>query len=221
MGESPFHEDVTRRFGLVPNFFMSTKDAPMVVEKLWEFAKAAYLDSPVPTLFKERLFVFLSRYCPVRYCIIRHCGFLLGYGHASGDPAIAAQTIEEVIDLLRRPSPWRRQLEPIYDALAALDRPIAWPAPNTEMEDRIFTVTAVVFVEPTQSDRAREVLRHALGGERYEYLLALLAFIRSAHFWTVVHPGLEIEDDVRELMSTHKELAFLLLQDPDASAATR
>jgi len=31
----------------------------------------------------------------------------------------------------------------------------------------------------------------------------------------VVHPDLEIEDDVRELMSTHKELASLLLQDPD------
>jgi hypothetical protein len=47
------------------------------------------------------------------------------------------------------------------------------------------------------------------------YLLALLVFIRAAHFWTVVHPGLEIEDDVRELMSAHKELAYLLLQDPD------
>jgi hypothetical protein len=31
----------------------------------------------------------------------------------------------------------------------------------------------------------------------------------------MVHPGLKIEDDVRELMSSHKELAYLLLQDPD------
>jgi hypothetical protein len=34
-------------------------------------------------------------------------------------------------------------------------------------------------------------------------------------YWTMVHPGLEIEDDVRDLMSSHKELAYLLLQDPD------
>ena len=40
-----------------------------------------------------------------------------------------------------------------------------------------------------------------------EYLLALLAFIRTAQYWTTVHPGLEIENDVRELMSSHKELA--------------
>ena len=45
--------------------------------------------------------------------------------------------------------------------------------------------------------------------------MTLLAFIRAAHFWTVVHPGLEIEDDMRTLMSEEKERATLLLQDPD------
>ena len=80
-----FHSDVTRRFGLIPNFFMSAPDAPEIVEKLWDFAKSAYLDNPIPSLFKERLFVFLSRFCPVRYCIVRHCGFLVGYGQSSGD----------------------------------------------------------------------------------------------------------------------------------------
>jgi hypothetical protein len=51
-------------------------------------------------------------------------------------------------------------------------------------------------------------------GQALEYLLALLAFIRTAHYWTVVHPGLKIEDDVRALLSENKELASLLLQDP-------
>ena len=41
----PFHREVTRRFGLIPNFFMSTPDAPEIVERLWDFAKSAYLDS--------------------------------------------------------------------------------------------------------------------------------------------------------------------------------
>jgi hypothetical protein len=72
----------------------------------------------------------------------------------------------------------------------------------------------LIFVEPVQSERARQALRRTLGGRRVEYLLALLAFIRAAHYWTVVHPGLEIEDDVRELMSKHKKLASLLRKTP-------
>ena len=88
--QSSFHAQVAKRFRLVPNFFVSTPDAPEIIERLWGFAAAAYLDNPIPTLFKERLFVFLSRFCPVRYCIVRHCGFLVGYGHAAGDPAAGA-----------------------------------------------------------------------------------------------------------------------------------
>ena len=42
---------------------MSARDAPEIVEKLWDFAKSAYLDNPMPALFKERVFVFLSRFC--------------------------------------------------------------------------------------------------------------------------------------------------------------
>ena len=128
---------------------------------------------------------------------------------------VAPQTIEQALKLLKAPPPWRRQLEPIYQGLAAVKGPIDWPAPDSEIEDWMFAACALIFVEPTQSERARQVLRGTLGAKRVEYLLALLAFIRAAHFWTVVHPGLEIEDDVRELMSTHKELASLLLQDPD------
>ena len=97
----PFHQEVARRFGLVPNFFVSAPDAPEIVEKLWVFAKSGYLDNPIPSLFKERLFVFLSRFCPVRYCIIRHCGFLVGYGHSSGDPAAGAQTIDQAVQPLK------------------------------------------------------------------------------------------------------------------------
>jgi len=58
---------VASRFGLVPNFFSSAPDAPEIIERLWVFAKAGYLDNPIPSLFKKRLFVYLSRFCEVRY----------------------------------------------------------------------------------------------------------------------------------------------------------
>jgi hypothetical protein len=211
-----FYQEVTCRFGIVPNFFMSAPNAPEIVEKLWDFARAAYLDNPMPSLFKERLFVYLSRFCPVRYCIIRHCGFLLGQGNSSGDPGAPRQDVADVIHLLRTPSPWRRKLEPVYEKLAKASKPVGWPDAGSDMEDCIFTAAAVVFVEPSRSEQPLLLLREALGGRRFEYFVAFLAFIRTAHYWTATHPGLEIEDDVRELMTAHPDLASLLLQDPDA-----
>ena len=211
----PLHREVSQRFGLVPNFFLSTPDAPEIVEKLWDFAKSAYLDNPIPALYKERLFVFLSRFCQVRYCIARHLGFLVGYGHASGDALAARQTIEQAVKLLKMPPPWRRPLEPIYEHLEAFRSVIDWPDPESDAEDWMFAMSALIFVEPTKSERALQVLRQALGAKRLEYLLALLAFIRTAHYWTMVHPALEIEQDVRELMALHEELASLLLQGSD------
>jgi hypothetical protein len=62
-----FRQEVADRFGVLPNFFCSADAAPGLVEELWKFAKSAYLDSPLPSLFKERLFVHLSRFCEIRY----------------------------------------------------------------------------------------------------------------------------------------------------------
>jgi hypothetical protein len=126
-----------------------------------------------------------------------------------------AQTIEQVIKLLQTPPPWRRDLEPIYRSLEAMNGPVDWPAPDSEIEDHLFAVCALIFVNPTHSERALKVLRYALGGKRSEYVLALLAFIRTAHFWTEVHPEIEMEDDVIKLAIENKLLADLLSREPD------
>lgn len=137
---------------------------------------------------------------------MRHCGFLLGYGH-SGDPAAEVQTIEQVLKLLKTPPPWRRELEPICSGLEAMSKPVDWPTPDTEIKDQLFAVCAMIFVTPSNSARLLAALRRALGGKRCEYVLALLAFIRTAHFWTLVHPAIKLEDDVKKFMDEHQEFA--------------
>src|ERR1700692_82626 len=96
---------VNERFGVLPNFFRLSPETPEITEKLWGFAKAAYLDNPLPSVFKERLFVYLSRFCAVRYCIARRTGFLIGLGRPAGDKEARAQSVEEIVKLLRRPFP--------------------------------------------------------------------------------------------------------------------
>src|SRR5215472_3775749 len=103
-------ERVRRRFGVVPNFFRLSPEAPEITEKLWGFAETAYLDNPLPSLFKERLFVRLSRFCSIRYCVARHVGFLIGLGHAAGDAQVRSLPVEDIVQLLQRKLPSGREL---------------------------------------------------------------------------------------------------------------
>jgi signal transduction histidine kinase len=214
---SAFQQAVFNRFGLVPNFFQSAPDAPELVQRLWDLARELYLDKPIPSLFKERLFVYLSRFCEVRYCIVRHCGFLIGHGHSAGDPLVQVQTVAQAMKLLKTPTPWQRDLNAVLLPLEARSTRLDWPEPETDLEDCLFAAATVVFVEPLRSDRERAALRNALGGQRFEHLMGLLTFIRAAHYWTKIHPDLGFEEDVRQMLDQQEELARLLLDDPEAA----
>ena len=106
-----FNAEVRERFGVLPNFFCTAPSAPGLIEKMWSFAKSGYLDNPLPSLFKERLFVHLSRFCGTRYCIVRHVGFLIGEGRPAGDASVLPHTVEQVLTLLKRPVPDAEKLE--------------------------------------------------------------------------------------------------------------
>jgi two-component sensor histidine kinase len=213
LAQAAFEREVASRFGLVPNFFRSAPAAPFVVHELWRFAKAAYLDTPIPTLFKERLFVYLSQFCEVRYCVTRHCGFLLGLGHSAGDPGAQAMTVSQVVRLLRRPVPTESIIGETLSRMEAIAKPIDWPAAETSHDEDLFTVATALFLQPAGAARAKQALRHALGDEKFELMIGLLTFIRSAHYWTLMHPDLDLEDDLNALLSQHEELAQLLCAD--------
>jgi two-component sensor histidine kinase len=206
----------TRVLGSFRIFFALLQTPPYVVREFWAFAKSAYLDAPVPTLFKERLFVYLSRFCEVRYCITRHCGFLLGLGRAAGDPDAQAMTISQVSRLLRRSAPTEESIAAALARLEIVAEPINWPSPETSHDEDLLTAATVLFLQPARAVRAKEALRIALGGEKFELLVGFLTFIRSAHYWTLMHPELALEDDVKELLREHEELAQMLLLDTEA-----
>src|SRR5580704_14421284 len=126
--QSELEIEVRKRFGVLPNFFRLSPEVPQITENLWRFAQAAYLDNPIPSLFKERLFVYLSRFCEARYCITRHCGFLLGLGRASGDPDAPAMTVSQVVRLLQRPVPTDEKTSAAWARLEAVAAPIDWPS---------------------------------------------------------------------------------------------
>jgi PAS domain S-box-containing protein len=205
---------VAARFGVLPNFFRLTTDDPKITENLWGFAQFAYLDNPLPSLLKERLFVYLSLFCEVRYCIARHLGFLVGLGRPAGDPECLPQSVDEVLPLLRVDLPFKSDLDPHLALCEGLGRGSFPLEPDSAQERAIFACAAHVFLRTSDASRALHALKCVFDGKTLEYTKLLLAFIRTAHYWTEIHPELVLEDDLNQLLATHEAIAAYVLADP-------
>jgi signal transduction histidine kinase len=216
---SSLQAEVEDRFGVLPNFFCLGGDAPEITKNLWGFAQFGYLDNPLPSLFKERLFVYLSRFCIVRYCIARHVGFLVGLGRPAGDRSSLPETVEQAVRLIRRPLPRGDALESHLTVLEADAALVCPPESGSAVEEAVFACAAHVFLQTPQAVRCLGVLRKAFTGRLFQHLMVFLAFVRTAHYWTRVHPELGLEDDVKQLFTTHEALAECVLNDPEAPAS--
>ena len=151
-------------------------------------------------MFKERLFVHLSRFCEIRYCIVRHVGFLIGQGRPAGDTEAAPETVEQVIEMLRRPLPEGPALASILERLEQVSLDGRLPEPRTQCETDLFDALTIMFLSPRAAARARAAVRAAVGDATFEVLVAYLAFIRTAHYWTEMHPELTSKPDMDEIL---------------------
>jgi PAS domain S-box-containing protein len=212
---------VSDRFGVLPNFFQLCHETPEVTEKLWGFAEAAYLDNPLPSVFKERLFVNLSRFCAVRYCVARHVGFLIGLGRPSGDKAARTESVADVVKLLKRRLPRGLELAARLSLCSTWTAPLAEvPTADTPGEDAIFAFSSHVFLQTADAPSCLDALERLLGAVRLQYLLLFLSFVRASHYWTKVHPEIQFEDDIKRLLATHEVLASCIIDDPESDKNT-
>jgi hypothetical protein len=207
--------EVAERFGVLPSFFRLAPDVPEMGPALFSFAKFAYLDAPLPSLFKERLFVHLSRFCQVRYCLARHFCFLVGLGHPSGDASCEPMTPDQAITILKRSFMPHTQSERHLAFLRNTPGPLPETiTPDSDIETALFAVSTALFMDPAKSRAYLPALRRLLGPPRYEYLLVFIGFVRMAHYWTQVHPELSEEEDLTDLIQRLEEIAWGLAWDP-------
>lgn len=170
----------------------------------------------MPSVFKERLFVHLSRFCEIRYCIVRHVGFLIGQGRPAGDADAGSETVEQVIEMLRRPLREGPALTQVLERLERVSLDGRLPEPRTECETDLFDALTIMFLSPRDAAHARAAVRAAVGDATFELLVAYLAFIRTAHYWTEMHPELTYEPDMADILRSNGELADLLLDTSEA-----
>lgn len=207
--------EIRQRMGVCPSFFKLATPEPTIARALFDLAKIAYLDSPLPAVFKEKLFTSLSRFCAVQYCVARHMAFLLGRGYIAGDSEALALPVEEVAALLDEPLPDMAELSHLLAELEVQPALEAWPAFESRLGKLVRVACAMVFLEPERSARWCQALRQLFGPKRYEQLVLFLAFVRTAHFWTEVHPELALEGDVEMLLEEHETLADSIRNSAD------
>ena len=156
----------------------------------WGFTPDAYFDNPLPPLFKERLFVHLSRYCDTPYQALRYLAALIEQRRQAIDaPAVA---VEAAIELLQRPAPSPQQLD---DAIGQLQcggvTGDGWRVAKSSKETAVFACAAAAFLAPSQSQPIWQALRAGLGEPAFAALSAFLTFVRAAHFFCISHADSE------------------------------
>jgi signal transduction histidine kinase/ActR/RegA family two-component response regulator len=211
--KAQFEQEIADRLGLVPNLFLSAPAAPEVLQRFWIECCSAYLDNALPSLFKERLFVYLSRFCSARYFVIRHAGYLLGgtHGHAAGDAGAMPQTVEQVSALLRYPAPSAASLQAALQLLLATPAAQArLPASGDPLEQALLVACGAIYLQPERNQPARDAVQHVLGRQWSGLTFGLMAFIAEMHFWARLHPEIAVEPDMRTLLDEQPELARLL-----------
>ena len=85
-----------------------------------------------------------------------------------------------------------------------------------ECETDLFDALTIMFLAPRDAARARAAVRAAVGDATFELLVAYLAFIRTAHYWTEMHPELTYEPDMAEILRGYRSSRTLLLDTSEA-----
>ena len=215
--QSSFEVLVKSRLGVVPNAFKGDNGSFKIKEKLWELTEFSYIDNPLPSLFKERLFVYLSTFCKTRYCLVRHVGFLTGLGYPSGDRLCKPQPVEEVLQLLQFKLPMGIELNSYVSFCLAHHKeyPVQQVQSNSHAEQAIFSCAAHIFLRSDKSTDSSMALKKILGDTQFEWLIVLLNFIHSTHLNASVSPDLFFEEDVIAMMHAYKQIAASLLKAPE------
>jgi hypothetical protein len=193
--------EVQRRFGFVPPFFEPATEVPAVLESLWQQTVSAYVDNPLPALFKERLFAYLSRYCAVPYCIVCHSCALRPLGMTAAD----------VLSLLESAPPDETEVARHLAALVDERGPLtAWPEPGSPLDTALQTCAILMFLRPDAAEPCQAEMRRLLGPEIYAHLAEFLGYVKTCFTWVETHPELAWEADQR----ARDHLGPLLEQEP-------
>ncbi|MBR8836787.1 MAG: response regulator [Stigonema ocellatum SAG 48.90 = DSM 106950] len=193
--------EIEAKFGFVPPFFAPAEKTPQVLENLWQQTLSAYVNNPLPTLFKEKLSAYLSRFCAVPYCMICHSCTLRPLGMSA----------QQVLELLESPPPAATDIDQHLKVLAELPNSLkVWPESNSKLETSLLYCAIFIALASEGAEHCRHQMRRILAPMNYQHLIALIAYVKTCHVWMEAHPEVAYETDRRVIA----HLPFLLEEEP-------
>ncbi|HEY9833281.1 MAG TPA: PAS domain S-box protein [Stenomitos sp.] len=182
--------EIEEKLGFFPPFFSPALQTPQVLENLWHQTMNAYLNNPLPDLFKERLSAYLSRFCVIPYCMICHSCSLYFLG-------VQAQ---EVLELLESPLPTPIDIDEHLSLLARQLKGLTlWPEDNSTLEKSLLYCSIFIAQERDQAEHCRRELRRLLGCVNYQHLVTFIAYVKTCHMWMEAHPNVSYLADHRAI----------------------
>ncbi|AFZ12051.1 PAS/PAC sensor signal transduction histidine kinase [Crinalium epipsammum PCC 9333] len=180
--------EIQEKFGFVPPFFSPAESTPQVLENLWQQTLSAYIDNPLPALFKEKLSAYLSRYCAIPYCMVCHSCTLRPLGMSA----------HEVLQLLESTPPTTAEINQYFPGVDTQQISIKnWAEPDTAIENYIFYCSILIFLEISDSEECQTKLRRLLTPDAYNYLVLFIGYVKTCHTWMLSHPEVSYEADRR------------------------
>src|SRR5687768_5172215 len=77
---SRIREDVVAHYGFLPPFYVPALETPEILENLWQQTVSAWVNNPLPGIFREKVFAYLSRFCRFPYALVTRACTLKSLG---------------------------------------------------------------------------------------------------------------------------------------------
>ena len=182
----------------IPYEHQIISDSSPIYRSLTQQTLFAYINNPLPAVFKEKLFIALSRYCGVEYFTICHSCSLYSLGLSAAEilelrhlkyPQSEAEAIAELQNLKEK---WETD----------------WQH-NSHLTACLLHCANFIFLQPEKAVDFSADLKQLIGNVRYHYLIVLLGYIKLCHQWVKNHPQISHRDDRRSQLY----LGSLLLEE--------
>lgn len=190
--------EIIKQIGYFPAFLIPALDSSPIYRSLTQQTQFAYINNPLPAVFKEKLFIALSRYCGIEYFTICHSCTLYSLG----------LSIAEILELGNLKYP-QSEAEAIAELQNLKEK---WETDwqhNSYLMTCLLSCAIFIFLQPEKAVNLSADLKQLIGTVRYHYLIVLLGYIKLCHQWVKNHPQISHREDRRSQLY----LGSLLLEE--------